>query len=56
MWIGFEDLVNGSSDHDYNDTAFVVTNVAVVPEPGNVALLLGGLGVLATLARRRRAP
>ncbi len=55
LFISFEDLETHHSDHDYNDTAFVVTNVKVVPEPTNVALMLAGLGVVGAAARRRRA-
>lgn len=53
-FISFEDLTNKVSDHDYNDTAFVVTGVTAVPEPANVALLLAGLGLVGIAARRRR--
>ena len=35
--------------------AVVTTEVAVVPEPQNVALLLAGIGMIGLVARRRRA-
>ena len=54
IFISFEDLKNNVSDHDYNDTAFVVTDVRAVPEPANVALMLAGLGVIGAVVRRRR--
>jgi len=53
-YVSFEDLDGPGSDHDYNDTAFVFTNVTAVPEPGNVAFLAAGLGLLGVAARRRR--
>ena len=53
-FVSFEDLDTHVSDHDYNDTAFVVTGVAAIPEPGNLALLMAGLGLLGFMARRRR--
>lgn len=54
IFISFEDLKTNVSDHDYNDTAFVVTDVRAVPEPANVALMLAGLGVVGAAVRRRR--
>lgn len=36
-------------------TAFVAQNISSVPEPTSYALMLGGLGVLAAVARKRRA-
>ncbi len=61
-YVGFEDLSAvpaGNSDFNYFDETFVFTNVATstpsVPEPGNTALLLAGLGLVGVVARRRRA-
>ena len=55
-YVAFEDL-NGGGDLNYFDETFVFTNVATtpsVPEPANMALLVGGLGLLGFMARRRR--
>ena len=54
-YISFEDLTTKCSDHDYNDTAFVVTDVRAVPEPAGLALMLGGLALVGAAVRRRRA-
>ena len=54
-YISFEDLTTKSSDHDYNDTAFVVTDVRAVPEPAGLTLVLGGLALVGAAVRRRRA-
>ena len=54
LLLAFEDLPKGSSDWDYNDAVFTVSNVAVVPEPANLALLMAGLGLVGFMARRRR--
>lgn len=56
--VGFEDLVGGG-DHDYNDLRFRVTNVSdiqisPVPEPSSYAMILGGLGLIGFLSRRRK--
>lgn len=54
--VGFEDtwLGTGStSDRDYNDMVFIFEGVTnKVPEPGNLALLLGGLGLLGITLKR----
>ena len=51
-FVGFEDQY-GSGDLDYNDHTFSFTGVTVVvPEPGNFALIVAGLGTLAWAARR----
>lgn len=49
--LAWEDLPNGG-DIDYNDTIFLVTKVAPVPEPLTALLFSGGFAAMA--ARRRR--
>lgn len=53
-YVGFEDLYGGT-DLDYDDGAYVFTNVSVspVPEPGTYAMLLVGLGLVGFSMRRR---
>jgi hypothetical protein len=41
---------NGSSDGDYDD---MVVSISAVPEPETYAMLLAGLGLIGTIARRR---
>ncbi len=56
-FVGMEDLPLQFSDLDYNDDAFVFTDVSatVTPEPGSVVLLAtGALGLAATFRRRIR--
>lgn len=57
-YVAFEDLdARGGSDFNYNDLAFVFTNVNVaqVPEPGTLALVLGaGFAGLMVLRRRQK--
>ncbi len=55
LFVGMEDLPNGSSDLDYNDDTFVFTTFTAssVPEPGSIALLGTGVLAAAGLIRRR---
>jgi hypothetical protein len=47
---------NNAWDGSFRVTGFSVRNLSAVPEPGNMALMLAGVGlVAATLRRRRRA-
>jgi len=53
-YVGFEDL-NGGGDRDYDDLAFIFTNVkSNVPEPAAWAMMLGGFGLVGSAMRRRR--
>jgi hypothetical protein len=59
-YVAFEDL-KGGGDLNYHDETFVFSNVGTttptpaVPEPANLALLMGGLGLVGFMARRRRS-
>lgn len=55
-WIlAFEDRSRiGGGDGDFNDAVFYVENMVPAPEPGTLALMLGGGGLLAYVGLRRR--
>lgn len=46
---------NGEGDGDYSAARWSLTAVSAVPEPATYAMLLGGLALLGTAARRRRS-
>jgi hypothetical protein len=54
-YVGFEDIPVPGADFNYNDEAFVFTNVSVgtVPEPETWALTMLGLGALFGLKKAR---
>lgn len=49
VWAYYADWANG-----YNGPAYFVTQITAVPEPAMFAMFAAGLGVLGTIARRRR--
>lgn len=51
-YVGFEDLIRGG-DFDYDDEAFVFTNISAVPEPETYAMLLAGLLMISYQLRNR---
>lgn len=52
-YVGFEDLIRGG-DFDYDDEAFVFTNISAVPEPETYAMLLAGLLMISYQLRSGR--
>ncbi len=52
-YVGAEDTPAASSDFDYND--IVVEVQTATPEPGSLALMAGGMGLIGWAIRRRRA-
>ncbi|SEF58773.1 DUF4114 domain-containing protein [Nitrosomonas ureae] len=60
-YVGFED-VHGGGDFDYNDQAFIFTNISTlaekhispVPEPETYSMLLIGLGLVAFTVHSRK--
>jgi len=53
--LGYNDSAGAATLGDWDDFVVGVKFTPVVPEPETYALMLAGLGVLAFLARRRRA-
>jgi hypothetical protein len=54
-YVGFEDQLGGG-DRDYEDLAFVFTNVGVtgvIPEPATWAMMIAGFGLVGWASRRR---
>jgi len=59
-FVGFEDKYGGG-DGDFDDFTFYAYDVSeagiasAVPEPSTIAMMLGGLGLVGFMARRRKA-
>jgi hypothetical protein len=51
----YDDLSNLAPEASFTRVALNVVPVTPVPEPESYAMLLAGLGLMATIARRRRA-
>lgn len=54
LWLRWTDINDSGNDHGLAIDDFSL-RVTAVPEPGPLALLLAGLGVIGNVARRRRA-
>ena len=52
--LAWEDLLGFATDRDFNDHVFGVTDVAPIPLPAGLVLILTAFGGLAVVGRRRR--
>lgn len=57
LWVRWAERNNVGNDHALaiDNVAFSATTVSAVPEPQTYALMLGGLGLVGWMARRRKA-